>query len=168
VRLAIRWGTREHVILTVGKDTHLDATLFACLDESHLAPFPERKVLELRLGGIRAPAVLPDSFSIGPAPRLVQKHHLRGIPLLPVRELLLSSLDLIYPDLWNIPYCEYTSAEAMVTCLATVTRLKSLSLGFCFPRSGPASTYSLPPMHIVFLALTHFMFDVSLSPWGIL
>ena len=113
---------------------------------------------------IRAAAVLPDSFFIGPAPRLVQKHHLRGIQLLSVRRLLFSSLGLIYPDLWNIPYCEYTSAEAVATCLATVTRLKSLSVGFFFPRSGPASTYSPPPMHIVFFALTHFVFGMSLSP----
>jgi hypothetical protein len=72
----------------MGKGTHLDATLFAFLDESHLAPFPERTVLELRLCGIDAVAVLVDSFFIGPAPRLVQKHHLRGIQLLPVRQLL--------------------------------------------------------------------------------
>jgi len=120
-------------------------------------PLPELTVLELRLGGIRAAPVLPDSFSIGPQPRL-QKLHLRGIPLLPVRKLLLSAIDLIYLDLWDIPYCEYTSDGAMITCLAAMTRLESLSLGFCFPRSGPASRRPPPPTHIIFPALTHFKF----------
>ena len=120
-------------------------------------PLPELTVLELRLSGIRAAPVPPDSFSIGPTPRL-QKLHLRGIPLLPVWKLLWSAIDLIYLDLWDIPHCEYTSDGAMITCLAAMTRLKSLSLGFCFPRSGPASRRPPPPMHIVFPALTHFKF----------
>ena len=120
-------------------------------------PLPELTVLELRLGGIRTAPVLPDSFSVGPTPRL-QKLHLRGIPLLPVRKLLLSAIDLTYLDLWDIPYCEYTSAGAMITCLAAMSRLKSLSLGFCFPRYGPASRRPPPPMHIVFPALTHLKF----------
>ena len=109
------------------------------------------------MDGIRAAPVLPDSFSIGPAPRL-QKLHLRGIPLLSIRRLLLSAIDLIYLDLWNIPYCEYTSAGAMVPWLAAMTRLKSLSLGFCSPRSGSARRRSPPPIHIVFPALIHFKF----------
>ena len=122
-------------------------------------PLPELTVLELRLDDILAAPVLPDSFSIGPAPRL-QKLHLRGIPLPPVRKLLLSAIDLIYLDLWNIPYCEYTSARTTVPCLAAMTRLKALSLGFChgFPRSGLPSRRSPPPIQIVFPALIHFKF----------
>ena len=152
-------GVFENTILTIGKDALMRPSLPALTSPTGVV-----SKTSVVWCSIRGAAVLPDAFFVGPAPRLVQKHHLRGIQLLPVRRLLFSSLGLIYSDLWNIPYCEYTSAEAMVTCLATVTRLKSLSLGCCFPRSGPASTYSPPPMHIFSLALTHFMFDMSLSP----
>ena len=84
----------------------------------------------------RATLVLPDSFFGGFAPRL-QTLHLKGIPLPTLRELLLSATNLADLDPWNMPYSGCVSAEAIINCLAAMTRFKSFFLRFHSPRSRP-------------------------------
>ena len=120
-------------------------------------PFPELTFLSFLVDSRRtALPVLPGPFFGGSAPRL-QRLHLKSVPLPPILNLLITATDLVNMDLWNIPYSGYVSAEEMVTHLAPMTRLKSLSLGFHSPRScpDPASRRPPPPTRAVLPALTH-------------
>jgi len=122
-------------------------------------PFPELTFLELLSDGRGAAPVLPGSFFGGFAPRL-HTVHLKGIPFPPVRELLSSATDIVDLDLWNMPYSGFVSAEETVNCLAAMTSLKSLFLGFHSPRScpDPANQHPPPPIRTVLPALTHFKY----------
>lgn len=124
-------------------------------------PFPELTFLELLSDGRGAAAALPDSFFGGAAPRpRLHTVHLKGIPFPPVRELLLSATHLVDLDLWNMSYSGFVSTEETVNCLAVMTRLKSLFLGFHSPLScpDPANQDPPPPIRTVLPALTHFKY----------
>jgi hypothetical protein len=91
---------------------------------------------------------LPDSFLSGSAP-LLQSLTLSRIPFLGLPKLLLSCNDLVYLDLWQIPNSGYISPELMVTTLSTLTRLRSLIIGFENP-SSPDQSHP-PPLTRAFL-----------------
>ncbi len=74
----------------------------------------------------------PDLFLGGSAPRL-ETFSLEHISILRLPKLLSSATRLIYLRLDNISY--YTSPEAIVTALSTLTRLEYLILGFECPSS---------------------------------
>ena len=121
-------------------------------------PFPELTFLSFLVDSRRAALpVLPGPFFGESAPRL-QGLHLKSVPLPPILNLLITATDLVNIDLWNIPYSGYVTAEEIVTRLAPMTRLKSLSLGFHSPRScpDPESRRPPPPTRAVLPALTHF------------
>jgi len=84
----------------------------------------------------RAP-VVSDSFLGGSAPHLLYLF-LTGIPFPFPRKLLLSATNLVVLSLRDIPHSGYFSPEAMVTCLAALTRLEALYIGFKSPRSRPS------------------------------
>ena len=99
---------------------------------------------------------LPDGFLGGSAPRL-QSLELHSVPFLALPKLLLSATDLVYLTLWNIPHSGYIPAEAIVTGLAVMANLKSLTIAFESPRSYP-NWRPPPPTRIVLPALIRFGF----------
>ena len=102
---------------------------------------------------------LPDGFLGGLAPSL-QSLGLYSIPFPALPRLLLFSTDLVCLTLWNIPHSGYISAEAIVTGLAVLANLKSLTIGFESPRSRPNQENwpPPPPTRTVLPALTRFGF----------
>jgi hypothetical protein len=112
---------------------------FAVMQE----PFPA--LTELRLSPSAENAlVLPDSFLGGSTPSL-RLLYLYGIPFPGLPKLLLSTHDLVYLYLRDIPRSGYISPEAMVTCLSTLTGLEKLELGFRSPRSQADRASRRPP-----------------------
>jgi hypothetical protein len=112
-------------------------------------PFPVLTSLELMSSDNEWPpvqAAIPDSFLGGLASRL-QSLDLNGIPFPALRKLLLTATDLVILSLWRIPHSAYVSPGALVTCLSSLVRLRSLTLGFLSPRSRPdGAARRLPPL----------------------
>ena len=105
-----------------------------------------------------APA-LPDGFLGGSAPRL-QTLELDSIPFPALPKLLLSATDLVRLTLLNIPHAGYFSPEVIVTSLAALANLRSLTIEFKFRRSSPEERRPLTPTlaRTVLPALTRFQF----------
>jgi hypothetical protein len=105
------------------------------------------------------PAVVPESFLGGSAPRL-QYLELTRVPFPGLPKLLLSATGLVTLSIWEIPHSGYISPEAMARCLSTLTRLETLSLGFESPLSRPVreSRRPHPPTRSALPALTDFQF----------
>jgi hypothetical protein len=78
-------------------------------------------------------SLIPDSFLGGSAPRL-RRLILECIPFPGLPKLLLSATDLVHLELYETPDSGYIPADAMVTCLSTLTRLEFLMLCFESPR----------------------------------
>jgi hypothetical protein len=104
--------------------------------------FPELTDLDLKSSGTEP--VVPDSFLGRSAPRL-RKLELDAVPYPGLPGLLLSATHLINLRLWNIPHCGYFSPEAMVTCLSTLTSLRTLILQFKYPYFLPDRESRRPP-----------------------
>jgi hypothetical protein len=104
--------------------------------------------------------VLPDGFLGGSAPCLQSLQLDRvSFPVLP--KFLLSATALVDLILWDIPHSGYFSPGAIVTGLAVLASLRSLTIGFKY-RSRPdhwqENRRPLPPTRTVLPALTHFEF----------
>ena len=127
---------------------------FAAIDE----PFPALTALNLFAFGPNVP-VLPDSFLGGSAPHL-RSLELYGIPYPSIGTLLSSTTNLVQLHLLKIPHSGYIAPETIVPCLSTLTRLKSLHLGFRYPRSlaHRESRHPPPLTRVVFPNLTVFNF----------
>jgi len=106
-------------------------------------PFPVLTSLALWSDEERAP-VPPDSFSSGSAPRL-RSLRLDNMPFPIFRRLPLVASDLVDLRLWDIPDSGYISPEAMVDCLAALTKLQTVDIEFHSPRSRPNRTNRRPP-----------------------
>ena len=122
-------------------------------------PFPA--LIRLRLGCLRygqAPT-LPDGFLGGSSARLqsLELHYI-AFPALPT--LLLCANDLVHLTLERIPESAYMLPEEIVTCLAVLTKLKSLTIGFASNLFLPDSESqdAPPPKCTVLPALTYFKF----------
>jgi len=125
-------------------------------------PFPALTHLTLSVSSVYHNVIsnLPDSSLGGSAP-LLRKVSLRGIPIPSIPEVLLSANGLVTLALNDIPNSGYFSPDAMATALTVMTRLESLQLTFCSPRShrNPASR-PLPPLtRFVLPALTKLTFE---------
>jgi hypothetical protein len=72
----------------------------------------------------------------------------------------LSTTDLVHLDLWNIPHSGYISPEKIVTGLAVLANLNTLTIGFESPLSRPNRESRRPPQptRITLSALTRFEF----------
>ncbi|KAI0302779.1 hypothetical protein BC826DRAFT_966043 [Russula brevipes] len=116
--------------------------------------FPELTYLSLWSNGGSTP-VLPDSFLGGSAPRL-RTLKLPGIAFRALPNLLLSASDLV--TLSFSRHLGYISPEAMVACLSSLNRLKSLSFGSQSPRSRPDQPSPPPQTRVVLPALTDLAF----------
>ena len=121
-------------------------------------PFPELTHLTLRTAN-ETPLFCPENFLGGSAPRL-QFCYLDCLPLLALRQVLLSARHLVHLHLWKIPTSAYISPEEMVTCLSAASSLKTLDLGFWSPLSRPGRASQRPPplIRTILPALTHFSF----------
>ncbi|KAH8979782.1 hypothetical protein EDB86DRAFT_3107855 [Lactarius hatsudake] len=104
------------------------------------------------------PRVLPAEFLGGSAPRL-QFIELDSIPFPELPTFLLSTSDLVWLRLFNIPLAGYMAPEAMVSCLALLPRLKSFIVEFRSAISRPDRTSPPPVTRTVLLALTFFKFE---------
>ena len=100
---------------------------------------------------------LPGKFLGRSAPSL-QEISLSNIPFLALPTLLPSASSLIRLTLYNIPQAGYISPEAMVAGLATLTRLRDLSIRFRSPSSRPDQIRLPPTTRTVLPVLTHFGF----------
>ncbi|KAI0296368.1 hypothetical protein BC826DRAFT_1103816 [Russula brevipes] len=123
-------------------------------------PFPELTHLVLLSEYVSTPVLpLPDSFLGGSAPRLqtLKLCHI-SFPALP--NLLLSATDLVDLSLTRLPHSGYISPEAMVACLSSLNRLKSLQLRFASPLSRPDQPSPPPQTRVVLPALTNLILAV--------
>lgn len=100
---------------------------------------------------------LPTGFLGGSAQRL-QHFSLDHIPYPTLPTLLLSASNLIRLHLRNIPPTGYISPEAVVICLATLSRLEIFEFGFQSAISRPDRIYPPPVTRAVLPALTTFKF----------
>jgi hypothetical protein len=121
-------------------------------------PFPALTHLRLRPVDETAP-VVPASFLGGCTPGL-RSLLLDNIPFPGLPKLLLSATHLVNLELTRIPDSTHISPETMVSCLAVLTRLKRLEIGFTFPPSRPDLRNKVrPPQTCTLLpALTELQF----------
>jgi hypothetical protein len=121
-------------------------------------PFPVLKQCSLMSwnNSVSMP-VLPETFLGGSAPHLVS-FELWGIPFPTFPNFVLSSTQIRYLFLYEIPHSGYISPDVMATCLAALPNLTSLFIGFKSPLSRPVGI--APPVltRAVFPALTHLSF----------
>ena len=130
--------------------------LFAVMKE----PFPALRYLELSCEYMdmdgAAPA-FPSEF-LGGSARL-HELCLSYISFPGIPTLLSSASDLVKLRLDHIPPTSFPSPEAMVACLAALTRLEDISIGFLSPSSHPNQTRLPPKTWVVLPAVTSFSFD---------
>ena len=117
------------------------------------------------------PPALPDAFLDGFAPRL-KTLELDSIPFPALPKLLLSATDLVHLTLRRIPHSGYLAPETIVTGLAVMVNLKSLSIGFepsiSRPQAGlesqrlPSSTRTIIPAltRIAFQGVSDYLEDL--------
>jgi len=127
-----------------------------------LEPFPV--LTHLEISGCRGVPVLPSEFMGMSAPRL---EHLRldRIPFPGLPTLLLSAHNLVFLRLDNLHLTGYISPEAMVEGLATLTRLKMLTINFIFSHSPSEQMRTHPdlPVRAVLSELTAFKYRGSIE-----
>ena len=122
-------------------------------------PFPILTSLQLSDAAQSEPS-LSDSFLGGSAPCL-RILTLIGLSFPALPNLLLSAHDLVHLDLWDIPDSGYIPPDEMVVCLSTLTRLKTLYLGFRSRFPGGKSRRPPPLTRIVLHALTTLWFSAN-------
>ena len=105
----------------------------------------------------KAELLLPDDFLGGSAPRL-SVISLYGIAFPALPKLLLSTLNLLSLELWNIPSSGYFSPEALVLGLSGIAQLKSLTFHFTSPMRHLHASNSPPSGQTVLPKLTNFKF----------
>ena len=105
--------------------------------------------------------VLPNGFLGASAPNL-QTLELYHIPFPALPKLLLSATGLVHLTLSSIPHSGYFSPKAMVTGLAVLVSLESLTITFESPLSRPdreTQATQAPPTLNVLPALTRVVFN---------
>ena len=104
--------------------------------------------------------VLPDSFLGGSAPQL-RSLYLGGIPYPSIGTLLSSTTNLVQLTLWKIPHSGYIAPETIVPLLSMLPGLKSLELGFRYPKSRAHRASRHPPRltRLIFPNLTYLHFN---------
>jgi len=124
-------------------------------------PFPSLTEMAVDFFSETAALVVPESLLSGSAP-LLRSLRLRRIqfPLPLLRNILLSTTNLVELRIWKIPDSGFISPEAMVVCLSGLNRLEEFELGFRFPRIWRGRR--LPPSTCCVLpALTSLRFNGS-------
>jgi hypothetical protein len=123
-----------------------------------LEPFPGFKQCRLISVNLSVSMpVLPEKFLGGSAPHL-EWFELWGISFPTFPNFVLSSTQIQYLSLNDIPDSGYISPDVMATCLAALPNLRHLSVGFQSPLFRPVEI-ALPPLtHAVLPALTRLYF----------
>ena len=125
-------------------------------------PFPILTLFHLTRAH-RSLTALPETFLGGSAPRL-RSFLVWGTPFPTLPQFALSATQITDLDLLDLRFSQesgYFSPEVMVTCMATLRNLESLSLGIRFLRSSPDRSSSPPPTSAVLPALTSLYFKSS-------
>ena len=120
-------------------------------------PFPALTHLWLSCVDEDGP-VIPSEFLGGSAPNL----HVISFSYIPcpaIPTLLSSASDLVKLELDNIPPISFPPPEAMVACLATLTRLEDISIGLQSPTTRPDQIRLPPGTRAVLPAVTSFLFE---------
>jgi hypothetical protein len=142
-------------------DLYLQKSRLQLLASAMREQFPALIHLELAAFYDTRPALaLPDSFLGGSAPHLRSlKLNRISFPALP--NLLLSATKLVCLYLWDIPDSGYISPEAIVTGLAALANLESLTIEFKFSPFFPdrGRRHPLQSTRTVLPALTYFEFQ---------
>ena len=121
-------------------------------------PFPALRYLELSCEDMDGAApVFPSEF-LGGSARL-HEICLSYISFPGIPTLLSSASDLVKLRLDHIPPTSFPSPEAMVACLAALTRLEDIFIGFLSSSSHPNQTGLPPKTWVVLPAVTSFSFD---------
>jgi hypothetical protein len=107
---------------------HAKVRALAKLATAFQKPFPMLNKLQLSIEGLFE-ARFPSGFLGGSMPRL-QELHFNAVPFPKLPTLLLSARDLVTLHLSDIPPSGCISPQEMAACLATLTRLTSLSILF--------------------------------------
>jgi hypothetical protein len=140
---------------------HLTSSQLQRLASAMQKQFPAliHLMLALDVSDSRSAPTLPDGFLGGSAPHL-QSLTLNSIAFPALPKLLLCATDLVRLTLCNIPPSGYVSSEAIVTALAMLANLESLTIEFKSPRSTPdgGSRHPPPPTRTILPTLTHFRF----------
>ena len=121
------------------------------------APFPALTHLLLRCHD-NPPAVIPDTFLGGSAPRL-EYLRVECIPFPGIPKILSSATHLVDLCLIYIPPSGYISPEAMVTCLSVLTSLDTFTLSFLSSQSRPESRRPPPMTRSLLPDLTRLYFE---------
>ena len=105
------------------------------------------------------PMVVREALLGGSAP-LLRQMTLDGIafPFPSIRQVLLSTKNLVQLNLSNIPNDVYFSPDDLVTGLTTLVQLQQLAVGFLSPTSSPLASMTRPPQRTTLPSLTYLCF----------
>jgi hypothetical protein len=81
-----------------------------------------------------------------------------AFPFQEIRQVLLSTKNLVELELSNIPNDVYFSPDDLVTGLTTLVQLKQLVVGFLSPTSSPLASMTRPPQRTTLPSLTYLCF----------
>ena len=140
--LALRCPDRVREIELV-----LPRSLIGPIVEVIVGPFQALECVQIEVKNATEPPMLVrEAFLGGSAPRLrVIKLDGIAFPFSAIRQVLLSSNDLLQLDLSNIPKDAYVSPDDLVTGLSTLVQLNQLRISFHFPSSVPPPSTTRPP-----------------------
>jgi hypothetical protein len=166
----------ENVIAALQQHDRVCAIDLNCISNSEFErfvaamqePFPElfylNLELDLRPSDADPTPISPELFLAGFAPRL-RYLRLNGIPFPQLQKFLASANcnNIVQFRMVTIPDSGYIPPEAMVTCLASLSRLESFELGFRSPQSRPnrGRTHTPHLTRTVLPALTSLAFGGS-------
>jgi hypothetical protein len=137
---------RPHRICEIG--IVLRRSVIRSIAEAIQEPFQALEIIRITVENATGPPLLVrEAFLGGSAPRL-REIRLDGIafPFPAIRQVLLSTNNLVDLHLPNIPNDAYFSPDDLVTGLSTLVQLKQLTIGFHSPASCPPPSTMCPPL----------------------
>lgn len=129
------------------------------VDESMQKPFQALKCIGITVNDASRPSLLVRGAFLGGSVQHLRELKLDGvaIPFPEIRQVLLSTNNLIDLHLSNIPNDIYFSPEDLVTALSTLVQLESLTIGFHSPASSPPSSTTPRPAQCITIPSLTFL-----------
>jgi hypothetical protein len=123
-------------------------------------PFQALKSIRITVKDATGPSLLIRNPFLGGSAPLLREIKLDGIafPLPEIRQVLLSTNNLVELHLSGIPHDLYFSPDDLVTSLSTLVQLDRLTIGFYSPASFPPSSMKRPPQRTTLPSLTFLQF----------